>query len=139
MQKKQEQTVKGAKYWEGVGRRKESVARVRIYDAKEFSKFLINGQAPEKFFDAFEWEEITKLFQVAKDKSFGMTIIVKGGGRTGWKDAIKLGLARALVKYDPEYRAWLKAHGYLRRDPRAVERKKAGLKKARKAPRFSKR
>lgn len=127
-------------YWEGIGRRKESVARVRIYKKEEDSKNLINNNSVNKYFSEDDMEYILKpLFVTDSFEEFYFTVKVSGGGTTGWKDAIRLGLARALVKYNPELRPTLRKNGLLTRDPRVVERKKVGLKKARKAPRFSKR
>lgn len=128
------------KYFEGTGRRKTSVARVRIFESKEIA-FTINEQPVEKFFPtALEQQELFgPLTEVQLKDKFGISVHANGGGIAGWKDAIKLGIARALVKYNQELKSQLRKAGFLTRDARAVERKKAGLKKARKAPRFSKR
>ena len=126
------------KYWEGIGRRKTSVARVRIYKAKLAS--TINDKKIEEIFtDPLDRAYITEPLRLTKHDSLSYTIKVKGGGLTGWKDSIRLGFARALIKLEPELKPILRKAGMLTRDPRTVERKKAGLKKARKAPRFSKR
>ena len=128
------------KYWEGIGRRKEAVARVRIYKKQENSQNLINNKPVNKYFSTSDMKYILKpLYVTELMDDFYFTIKVSGGGFTGWKDAIRLGLARALVKYDESLKSVLRRNGLLTRDPRVVERKKVGLKKARKAPRFSKR
>ena len=135
-------TLKGRRYVEGIGRRKETSARVRIYELRkgESEFFLINGKDVGDFFDEWEVEYILKpLIVVGKKGMFGITVLVSGGGMTGWKDAIRLGLARALVKYDLKLKPILRQEGLVTRDARVVERKKAGLKKARKAPRWRKR
>ena len=132
-------TVK-AKYYEGIGRRKVAVARVRITldDAKTF---MINGKTLEQVFpSALSQERIMKSLVVAgMNGKFSVSVKATGGGMTGWADAIALGLARALVEFEAKLKPSLRKEGLMTRDPRAVERKKAGLKKARKAPRFSKR
>ncbi|PJA12538.1 30S ribosomal protein S9 [Candidatus Dojkabacteria bacterium CG_4_9_14_3_um_filter_150_Dojkabacteria_WS6_41_13] len=132
-------TVK-AKYYEGIGRRKVAVARVRITldDAKTFT---INGKTLEQVFpSALSQERIMKPLVVAgMNGKFSVSVKANGGGMTGWADAISLGLARALVEFEAKLKPGLRKEGLMTRDPRAVERKKAGLKKARKAPRFSKR
>jgi len=132
-------TVK-TKYFEGVGRRKLAVARVRITqdDAKTF---VINGKTLEDVFpSALSQELVMKPLVVSGFVGkFSVTVKASGGGMTGWADAISLGLARALVEFDAMLKSPLRKEGLMTRDPRAVERKKAGLKKARKAPRFSKR
>ena len=134
--------LKKYEYYEGIGRRKESVARVRVYKLGKDGEFfiMINGQPVEKFFDEFKKAELVGIFNMAELKgNWGISIQAKGGGMTGWKDAIKLGLARALVKINPDLRPVFRKAGLLTRDARVVERKKVGLKKARKAPRWSKR
>lgn len=132
-------TVK-VKYYEGIGRRKEATARVRIFqdDAKTF---VINGKTLDQVFpSALAQEKVLKPFAVAgMSGKFSVSVSATGGGVTGWADAISLGLARALVEFDAKLKSGLRNEGLMTRDPRAVERKKAGLKKARKAPRFSKR
>ncbi len=128
------------KYWEGIGRRKETVARVRIYKKGADDKNLVNGQAISKFFSKQEMSDILSPLKVVDQlDNFYFTVVVKGGGKTGWREAIRLGLARALVEFDNEFKSPLRKASLLTRDPRVVERKKVGLKKARKAPRFSKR
>ena len=128
------------KYIEAVGRRKTAVARVRITESSKNS-FEINGKPVAEFFPTEELqtiaqEAITKTDQPAK---FTVTALVKGGGVHAQAESVRHGIARALVESDPELRKSLKAAGYLKRDPRSVERKKPGLKKARKAAQWSKR
>ena len=126
------------KYIEAVGRRKTSQARVRITPAVKFS-ITINGKEFEKYFPVPQLRtNIKNVFADIGDK-FAVTAKVLGGGISSQAEAIRLGIARALVKDDVNLRAGLKQKGYLKRDPRAVERKKFGLKKARKAPQWSKR
>lgn len=129
-----------SRYYEAVGRRKTASARVRIWEDKS-KKFSIN----EKDIDSYLSSERLSLSVSAplrKTKmlnKFAISAKVGGGGTTGQAEAIRHGLARALVVFDPELRTILKKAGYLKRDPRKVERKKYGLKKARKAPQWSKR
>lgn len=129
-----------AKYFEGIGRRKVTMARVRISEAKEAS-FVINEQPVDHFYaDAMEVQSLLAPLKVfGLDTKMSVSVKISGGGTTGWKDAIVLGIARALVIMDAKNKPELRKAGFLTRDARAVERKKAGLKKARKAPRFSKR
>lgn len=134
-----EKTTKG-KYFEAVGRRKTSVARVRIYPEDSSVGFIINNKSSQEYFntEALASNAIAPLKKIDMMK-FGVTVQAKGGGITGQSDAVKLGIARALVKYDENLRLQLKKLGYLKRDPRAKERKKYGLKGARRAPQWSKR
>ena len=126
-------------YFYGTGRRKKSVARVRIYPGS--GEITINGRSIDEYFGL----ETLKLIV---NQPFGVTgtagkfdIVanVAGGGISGQAGAIRHGLSRALVTLNPEYRATLKAAGFMTRDPRMKERKKYGLKAARRAPQFSKR
>lgn len=128
------------RYYEGIGRRKESSARVRIMDGT--GSFIVNQKEIEAYFTRLgDVPEIIRAFQVVdqSQSSYDVTVIVNGGGVTGQRDAVKLGLARALVKMDGELRPPLRRSGYLTRDPRVKERKKPGLKRARKAPTYTKR
>lgn len=127
-------------YFEGVGRRKEAIARVRLVQNSD-KAFTINGMPLDQIFPApLSQERIMRPFVVSETAGkFSVTVKANGGGTTGWVDAISLGIARALVEFDPTLKSALRKEGLMTRDPRAVERKKAGLKKARKAPRFSKR
>jgi small subunit ribosomal protein S9 len=139
MDKKKTTTTK-EKYIEAVGRRKTSTARVRIFKATK-TGFTINGQDAK---DYFKTEEQRRLIQdpIIKGKpgsKFMVEVKVSGGGIHSQAEAVRHGLARALVSDDLEVRGSMKSLGYLKRDPRAKERRKFGLKKARKAPQWSKR
>jgi small subunit ribosomal protein S9 len=128
------------KYYEGIGRRKQSSARVRLSAGK--GVFTVNGKELEEYFPRLgDATDIIKAFEITNqaEKSYDVTVKVAGGGVTGQRDAVKLGLARALVKMDEELRPPLRHTGYLTRDPRVKERKKPGLKRARKAPTYTKR
>lgn len=128
------------RYYEGVGRRKQSSARVRVMAGS--GVFTVNGKEIEAFFtrmgDALEIVNAFAVANYAKNK-YDVSVLVQGGGVTGQRDAVKLGLARALVKMDEELRSPLRQSGYLTRDPHVKERKKPGLKRARKAPTYTKR
>lgn len=130
----------GEKYFEGVGRRKTSTARVRIYPASKMS-YVVNGRTLEDYFPTKTLQNnAINPFVVAKlEDKFKVSVIARGGGVIGQSDAVKLGIARALLEYNIELRKTLKKAGHLKRDPRAKERRKFGLKKARKAPQWSKR
>lgn len=128
------------RYHEGIGRRKESSARVRLMSGS--GTFSVNNKEIEAYFTRLgDVQEIIKAFQIANQsqENYDVTVLVNGGGVTGQRDAVKLGLARALVKMDGELRPLLRHGGYLTRDPRVKERKKPGLKRARKAPTYTKR
>ncbi len=129
------------KYFEGVGRRKTAVARVRFFPQDgEGSGIIVNGLDYKKYFSLVRFHQAaSEPFRVLKDKKGEALVSVKGGGVMAQAEAIKLGLARALVKFDPDLKKELRAFGYLTRDPRMVERKKYGLKKARRAPQWTKR
>lgn len=127
-------------YFEGVGRRKESTARVRVMSGT--GKFTVNEKPLEDYFPRTgDMQAILgPLAAVSKDRAtFDITATVYGGGVTGQTDSVKLGLARALVKLDGENLSGLRKGGFLTRDPRVKERKKPGLKRARKAPTYTKR
>lgn len=123
----------------GTGRRKEAVARVFLRPGS--GRISVNGKDFQEYFRGIlvgvQALEPLKVTNTAG--RYDAVITVKGGGPSGQADAIKLGVARALLEVDPAYRDILKQGGYLSRDPRVVERKKYGLKKARRAPQFSKR
>lgn len=129
-------------YFEGVGRRKRSSARVRIYPANNGSgSFTVNGKDVQEFFPRFgDYQILTGPLNDAELLGkMDVTVQIKGGGITGQTSAVRLGLARALVKYDENLRGSLRTNGHLTRDPRVKERKKPGLKGARKAPTYTKR
>ncbi|NLT96772.1 MAG: 30S ribosomal protein S9 [Christensenellaceae bacterium] len=123
----------------GTGRRKCSVARVGLSPGN--GKFTINKRSVEDYFGYETLRMMVKSPLVLTDavNKFDVTVNVKGGGYTGQAGAIRHGISRALVKADPELRLVLKQAGFLTRDPRMKERKKYGLKAARRAPQFSKR
>lgn len=126
------------KYIETVGRRKTSVARVRITPASK-TTFLVNEKELDGYFSTKEMQNIVKQpLSEIKDK-FKITAKIKGGGIHSQSEALRHGIARALVSFNLELRKNLKKSGYLKRDPRSKERRKFGLKKARKAPQWSKR
>lgn len=130
------------RYYEGIGRRKRSSARVRIYpENRGAGMFIVNGKNVKDFFTREgDYETLTgPLNDLELLGKMDVTIVVQGGGVTGQTDAVRLGLARALVKYDEELRGELRENNHLTRDPRVKERKKPGLKRARKAPTYTKR
>lgn len=128
-------------YYEGIGRRKQASARVRLHTGEVSNKIVVNDKPLEKYFSrAIDQARVIKPLDVTKTNGrFDITVKVSGGGVTGQADAVKLGVARALLKADPDYRKVLRQHGLLTRDARAKERKKPGLKRARKAPQYTKR
>jgi small subunit ribosomal protein S9 len=123
----------------GTGRRKSSVARVRLVPGD--GKVIINGREMVEYIPFAALREVVNQPLVATETlgSYDVLVNVKGGGYTGQAGAIRHGIARALLQVDPEYRPALKSAGLLTRDPRMKERKKYGLKGARRAPQFSKR
>jgi small subunit ribosomal protein S9 len=126
-------------YHEGVGRRKTSTARVRIFTGK--GKFVVNGKTLEDYFTRVgdKAQILAPLQAAGLEKGLDVSVLVKGGGVTGQTGAVQHGLARALVKLDPELRPMMRQGGFLTRDARMKERKKPGLKRARKAPTYTKR
>jgi small subunit ribosomal protein S9 len=127
-------------YYEGIGRRKQASARVRLFPGGT-GNFIINDKPSEDYLprEGDVDTMLAPLRAVGQEKVYNITVKVKGGGVTGQTDAIKLGVARALLKVNPEFRSALRRGGFLTRDPRAKERKKPGLKRARKAPTYTKR
>ncbi|MBE3597240.1 MAG: 30S ribosomal protein S9 [Hydrogenibacillus sp.] len=125
--------------YHGVGRRKVAVARVYLTPGD--GAILVNGRPLDDYFGMETLKLIVKQPLVLTNTlgQYDVKVNVRGGGFTGQAGAIRLGIARALVKIDPDFRPVLKKAGFLTRDPRMVERKKYGLKKARRAPQFSKR
>lgn len=123
----------------GTGRRKESVARVRLVAGD--GRIVINGRSIDEYFGLETLKAIVRQPLVMTDTQdrYDVLVNVHGGGFTGQAGAIRHGIARALLKVDPELRPALKKAGFLTRDPRMKERKKYGLKGARRAPQFSKR
>ena len=127
-------------YYEGIGRRKEATARVRI--ATGSGVFTVNEKPVADYFPrSGDIDAIVAPLKVAGEEpsTLDITVIVKGGGVTGQTDAVQMGVARALLLMKPDIRSLLRKGGYLTRDPRVKERKKPGLKRARKAPTYTKR
>lgn len=128
-----------AVYW-GTGRRKTSVARVRLVPGN--GQLIVNGRQGLDYFQhnpAYLGAAKAPLETLGLDQEYDVLVNIHGGGLTGQSESIRLGVARALCELDPDNRQPLKIEGYLTRDPRAKERKKYGLRKARKAPQYSKR
>ena len=126
-------------YFYGTGRRKHSVARVRVYNGT--GKVTINGRDMNDYFglETLKLLVNSPLVQTENEGKFDIVVNVVGGGCAGQAGAIRHGLSRALLQFNPELRPVLKKAGFLTRDPRMKERKKYGLKAARRAPQFSKR
>jgi small subunit ribosomal protein S9 len=127
-------------YYEGIGRRKESTARVRLMSGS--GQFMVNEKKLEDYFGRFgDQQSIFLPFEATGENrtAYDVSVIVKGGGVNGQTESVRLGLARALTKMNPEYVQSLRKGGLLTRDPREKERKKPGLKRARKAPTYTKR
>jgi small subunit ribosomal protein S9 len=121
------------------GRRKEAGVRVRLVPGE--GNFQLNGRSLDEYFTtrAHRMVVAAPLRLVGREKDLDVIARIEGGGVSGQAGALRLGIARALIELDPELRPSLKAEGFLRRDPREKERRKYGLKKARKAPQYSKR
>ncbi len=130
--------TKADKYIETVGRRKTSVARVRLTPASKTS-FEVNGKDLHEYFTIKDMQNIVKQPLAENPEKFKVTAKIVGGGIHSQSEAMRHGIARALVEGDEMLRKTLKKAGYLKRDPRSKERRKFGLKKARKAPQWSKR
>jgi small subunit ribosomal protein S9 len=129
-----------SQYYEGIGRRKEATARVRVSSGS--GKFTVNEkEAPQYFTRLGDLNDIMLPLRAAGEEpaAYDISVLVKGGGVSGQTDAVKLGLARALVKINPEWNSAMRKGGLLTRDARIKERKKPGLKRARKAPTYTKR
>ena len=132
--------TKTEKYIEAVGRRKTSTARVRITPASK-SEVTVNGKGVNDYFptDTFRSHVTEPLDTEGLEQKFTITVLVKGGGISSQSEAVRHGIARALTKFEETLRKPLKQAGFLKRDPRMKERRKFGLKKARKSPQWSKR
>ena len=127
-------------YYEGIGRRKESIARVRLMSGS--GKFMVNEKEAGAYFTRLgDLNDILMAFKACGEEAgkYDVTATVNGGGVTGQTDAVKLGLARALLKINADWTSSLRKFGLLTRDARVKERKKPGLKRARKAPTYTKR
>ncbi len=141
---KEKKTVKSSaisgKYLYAVGRRKTAVAQVRLYPDKGNDKHIVNKKAYTEYFPvSLQPIVVAALSAVGLASDFVVSATVKGGGVNAQAEAIRLGVARAILKHDEALRTSLRAVGCLSRDARSVERKKPGLKKARRAPQWSKR
>ncbi len=131
--------TKESKYYPAIGRRKEARARVRLYSGK--GKITINEKDWPKYFSSLALQEIilAPLKELGVQKQFDFTILVKGGGTTSQAEAIRLGISRALMSFNSEWKPQLKAGELLSRDPRVRERKKYGHRRARKSAQWHKR
>jgi small subunit ribosomal protein S9 len=127
------------RYYEAVGRRKRAVARVRLYPGD--GQVVINEKSLKEYFGRpQDWRDaMAPLTLTDNEGQFNLSVLVKGGGITGQAQAVRHGVARALLVVEPSLRPTLRRAGYLTRDPREKERKKPGLKRARKAPQYTKR
>lgn len=128
------------KYIEGIGRRKMAVARVRITPASKNS-IVVNGKPLAEYFATEDLQSTASaaLENAELEQKFDVSVKILGGGTASQAESVRLGIARALVTFDESTRPELKKAGFLKRDPRIKERKKFGLKKARKSPQWSKR
>ncbi|MFN3308447.1 MAG: 30S ribosomal protein S9 [Anaerolineales bacterium] len=129
-----------AQYYEGIGRRKEATARVRLMSGS--GRFIVNEKPVDRYFTRLgDLDAILAPFKITGENlgALDVTVQVKGGGVTGQTGAVQLGVARALLLMNPDYRKVLREGGLLTRDARVKERKKPGLKRARKAPTYTKR
>lgn len=145
-EKKEVKTAGGAvefsgKYFYAVGKRKTSIAQVRIYEVSKASKEVVNGKDMKAYFTIERHQDAVKapLAAVGLTEKFDVSVKVNGGGVMSQSEATKLGIARALVVYDENLKKSLKDLGYLTRDARIVERKKPGKRKARRSPQWAKR
>ena len=126
-------------YYYSAGKRKTAIARVKLFDNGS-GDVTINGLKMKDYLSGVQIENaISPLALIEQKNAFDVEAIVIGGGKSAQSDAVRLGISRALLLHDPELRPTLKREGYLRRDARIKERKKPGLKRARRAPQFSKR
>lgn len=131
--------AKEMKYYPAIGRRKEARARVRLYPGK--GKITINDKDWSQYFSSLALQEtiFAPLKELGAEKQFDFTILVKGGGKTSQAEAIRLGISRALMAFNPKWKPQLKAGELLSRDPRVRERKKYGRRRARKEAQWHKR
>lgn len=135
----QEKKQKPDRYFEAVGRRKTATARVRLFT--KVGDFTVNEKQHTQYFPTFALQQIAEdaLKKMKLSGRFRISVWARGGGLRAQAEAIRHGLARCLTEFNPDFRKRLKRAGFLTRDPRAKERKKFGLKKARKAPQWAKR
>lgn len=142
-EKKVAKTSKVSKYFYAVGRRKTSVAQVRITLSDKVTEedFIVNERDMREYFPGTIAQAtfVSPFKETGFTDKFKVSAVVRGGGITSQVEAVRLGVARALIKFDETLRPVLKANGFLTRDSRKVERKKPGLKKARRAPQWAKR
>jgi small subunit ribosomal protein S9 len=135
--------IEKGRYLEAIGRRKRATARVRIWqnDSQKDFNILINNRDYKEYFKDIEFQKIVEapIKKIKGQKVYKVTVQVKGGGKRGQAEAIRLGLSRALVLLNPEWKPKFKKAGFLTRDPREVERKKYGKRKARKEEQWQKR
>ena len=137
---KTKEVKKTTRYLEAIGRRKTAVARVRLQE-QVTGEFLVNDKPLEKYFPIRELQQTAQesLVKMGLLDKFKVSIKIKGGGLHAQAEAIRHGITRALIKFDADYRQMLKKAGFLTRDSRMRERKKFGLKRARRAPQWAKR
>lgn len=128
------------KYIYAVGRRKEAAAQVRLYKNGS-GKIVVNGKNAEDYLQYFEFKNIvhSSLGQVGQSDKLDVSVLVKGGGKRGQAESIRHGISRALIQLNPNFQRALRKVGFLTRDSRVKERKKPGLKRARRAPQWAKR
>lgn len=142
-QKEEKKIPKKEKYFYAVGRRKASVAQVRLYPLEKAGEndLLVNKKKMKEYFPTLALQNIfvAPLRSTGTLNKFKVFVQARGGGFHGQAEAARLGISRALIKFNVEFKKSLRDLGYLTRDSRVVERKKAGLKKARKAPQWAKR
>ena len=138
---KEEAKAPEGEYFYAVGRRKSSIAQIRLYPGSKIKEIIINERALNDYFSLDRLQTLVKapLAAVGQEGKAGVVVKVVGGGINGQAEAIRLGIARALVKFDETCKRSLRNLGYMTRDARVVERKKPGLKKARRAPQWAKR
>jgi len=128
------------RYYYGLGKRKTALAKVRLYE-KGSGEFTVNDKPITEYFPIVDLQETAKApLKVTNNvKVFDISVVTRGGGVNGQAEAVRLGITRALIDFDPDLKSALKKEGYLTRDSRMKERKKPGLKGARRAPQWSKR
>jgi len=137
---KSKKKSKNGRYYEATGRRKTAVARVRIY-SQDKEEFVVNDKHYKEYFPTLELQKIAtaSLEKMNCLDKFKVSVIARGGGVHAQAEAVRHGVARALVEFNPDFKKRLSTAGYLTRDPRMRERKKFGLKRARRAPQWRKR
>lgn len=134
-----QQAAPTGKFISALGRRKTAIARVRVWASGE-GKIEVNGKPVDEYFHTYEERLIVRsALKMTGNETMNVQVMANGGGAHSQAEAVRLGISRALITLNPTYRKTLKKLGYLTRDPRAKERKKFGLKRARRAPQWSKR